>query len=135
MSFGSHMGPTKHKPLRTRESLRFSARNCGLHLGHIFFEKNIQRTEYSFAKQILNVAKFHAVINTLQIVFKNLFCLGLGIVADSQTTRHQKMKIKSGLNFKKMTQCKKKIVLNVSKNKLWKGNLKVLCQKHFMLTL
>ena len=65
MSFGSHMGPTKHKPLRTRESLRFSARNCGLHLGHIFFEKNIQRTEYSFAKQILNVAKFHAVINTL----------------------------------------------------------------------
>ena len=41
MSFGSHMGPTKHKPLRTREFLRFSARNCDFHLGHIFFEKKI----------------------------------------------------------------------------------------------
>ena len=33
------MGQTKHKPLRTRYFLRFSARNCGLHLKQTVFSK------------------------------------------------------------------------------------------------
>ena len=36
------MGQTKHKPLRTRDFLRFSVRNCSLHLEHIFFRITIR---------------------------------------------------------------------------------------------
>ena len=38
MFFESKMGQTKHKPLRTRDFLRFFTRNRGLHFEHIFFE-------------------------------------------------------------------------------------------------
>ena len=39
MFLGPKMGQTKHKPLGTRDFRRFSARNCGLHLEHIFAEQ------------------------------------------------------------------------------------------------
>ena len=33
--FGSKIGQTKHKPLRTRDFLRFFPRNCGLQFDHL----------------------------------------------------------------------------------------------------
>ena len=61
------MGPTKYKPLRITNFLRFSARNCGLHFENIFpkiitwnrtllFSSNIQTQK--FLKVIKNVNSF-----------------------------------------------------------------------------
>ena len=50
------MGQAKHKPLRTRDFFRFSARNCGLHLIH-FFKKIITKNKHYFAHQINSSTK------------------------------------------------------------------------------
>ena len=50
--FGSKMGQTKHKPLRTRDFLRFAERNCGLHMKHFFFFFENKYNEQNITLQI-----------------------------------------------------------------------------------
>ena len=72
--FGFKMGQTKHKPLRTRNFLRFSERNCGLHLEH-FFLKIITRNRTLLSSSNIQIPKFLKVINKMRLVSKNLFRL------------------------------------------------------------
>ena len=59
------MGQTKHKPLRTRDFLRFSARNCGLHLERIFLFKIITRKKTLLSISNIQILKFLKVINKM----------------------------------------------------------------------
>ena len=71
MFYGSILGQTKHKPLRTKDFLRFSVRNCDLHLEHIFFFKIITRKKTLLCTSIIQTLKFLKVINTMKIVSEN----------------------------------------------------------------
>ena len=72
MLFGSKMSQTKHKTLKARYFLRFSLRNWGLNLEHVFFKIN---TEYRIllCKSYAIIPKFLKVIRTILIVSKSLF--------------------------------------------------------------
>ena len=66
--FGSKIGQTKHKPLRTKYFLSFFVRNCGLCLKHLFvfvFSKMNTKNRTLLCKSNSQILKFLKVINTM----------------------------------------------------------------------
>ena len=59
------MSQTKHKGLRTRDFFRFSAKNCGLHLEHIFLFKIITSNRTLLCTSNIQILKFLKVINKM----------------------------------------------------------------------
>ena len=120
------MDQTKHKPLRTRDFVRFFARNCGLHLEHFFLKINT-RKRISLCKsnnQIIKSKTQYILFFLVSRLFRLLGTMYCGWRLDH--TGCQKMKFKNGLNSNKMKYCKKKIVWNVLENNWLKVNLKIL---------
>ena len=136
MIFGTKIFQIKCKPLKIQDFLRFSARNLGLHLEHIFKINKYKEQNITLLKKT-QILKLLEVIETVQIVPKNLLgCMGWGIkVLMLRPQGIKKMKIKDVLNSPKMKCCKKNIFGNVLKNNLLEENLKVLCYNYLWFTL